>query len=65
MENKPNSTAITASQIIASVIYLIFGTFIWIPIGFLMASVNLKLTLVIFFMSFIVQTCKMYLGIKA
>lgn len=61
---KQNDAQITTSQIVTSLIYLIFGTFIWIPILFLMASVNLKLTLIIAIMAFVVQTCKMYLGIK-
>lgn len=61
---EPSGTPVTTSQIVASLIYVIFGIFIWIPIGFLAAQVNLQLTLVIFFMSFVITVCKMYLGIK-
>jgi uncharacterized membrane protein len=61
---KPEVPEVTPSQIAASLIFVIVGTFIWVPIGFLMASVNLKLTLVIFLMAFVMQSCKMYLGIK-
>jgi hypothetical protein len=60
-EPPPNPSV---SQIAAAMIYFFLATMIWFPIGFLMATVNLKVTILIAVMAFVMNVCKMYLGVK-
>lgn len=62
--NEPELKPLTVSQYVALMIYLIISMAIWIPIGYLAASVNLNVTILIGIMLFIISVCKMYLGVK-
>ena len=54
----------SVTNLVAMLIYVIVSAFIWVPIGFLAAQVNIKLTLIILGMLMIKQVSKMYMGIK-
>ena len=60
-EQPPNNSV---TQLFAAMTYLIFGTFVYIPIAYLMAKVSPELTILIFIMLFIQNVSKIYLGIK-
>lgn len=54
----------TMTQLVALMIFVIFSAFIWIPIFYIFALVNIKAALIIAIMSFVMFTCKIYLGVK-
>lgn len=59
-----NEEPVSVSKLVAGLIYVLLSIFIWFPIGYLCASVNLKLTVIIFLMALVKDTCKLYLGLK-
>ena len=64
MKTVISSDKLTITQIIAVVIYFVFGVMIWFPLALLFATVNAKLTVLLFSMYFVISICKLYLGIK-
>lgn len=54
----------TVTQYVALMVYLFLSVFIWIPIGYLGFLINPQITILAFSMGFIMNVCKLYLGVK-
>lgn len=60
----PDEPKLTITTYFALLVYMLISVFIWFPVGLLCASVNLKLTVLIFGAYFVKEVCRIYLGIK-
>lgn len=55
---------LSVTQYVALMVYLFLSVFIWIPIGYLGFLINPQITILAFVMAFLINVCKMYLGVK-